>query len=137
MKDLIAQPLLQRLKKMIGKPYMYKGQNIIISNYTVLSDEGKTLIDLQGARPLKIRDLSQFLNECLPVDSEDETVVSTEVVQQTNNLLTTLQQTLLDNIEKVKKDPAYIKQANTVNSSVNSLIGLAKIQISVSKIKNR
>lgn len=130
---------------MIGKTYMYKGRNILIANYHVLGEEGKTQIDIQDGdgnplEPIKTQDVSRFMEACLPVESEnnptDNAAVSTEVVKQTNTLLNTLQQTLLDNIEQVKKNPAYIKQANVVNSSVNSLIGLAKIQIQVKKMRS-
>lgn len=142
-KKEVAKPTLMKLKDMIGKTFLYKGKQITICDYHVLGEEGKTQIDVEDengkpAEPIKTPDLAKFIDFCLPVDTsegEETQAVSTEVVQQTNSLLGTLQQTLLDNITQVKKNPNYIKQANVINSSVNSLIGLAKIQIQVNKMK--
>ena len=132
MNTQIAKPTLGKLKGMIGKTYMYKGENITIINYATLTDEGKTLIDI-GSRSFKVSNLTDFIDACLPVDSHDTQLATVD--PGTTSLLSSLQQTLLDNIDQVKKNPAYIKQANVVNSSVNSLIGLAKIQIQVNKMK--
>jgi hypothetical protein len=138
-----TKPVLMKLKGMIGQTFLYKGKQITICNYHVLGEEGKTQIDIEDengnpAPPIKTPDLAKFIDFCLPVDDtngdEQSTAVSTEVVQETNTLLGTLQSTLLDTITQVKKNPNYIKQANVINSSVNSLIGLAKIQIQVNKM---
>jgi hypothetical protein len=137
----VAKPALARLKDMIGKTFMYKGKQITIKDYHVLGEEGKTQIDIVEGDPIKTPDLSKFIDFCLPVDvpgQDDEdtagTAISTEVVAQTQNILSTLHETLLDNIKKVQQNEKYIKQANVINSSVNSLIGLAKLQIQVGKL---
>jgi hypothetical protein len=140
MSTQIGKPAIMKLKGMVGQTFMYKSKNILITDYHVLGEEGKTQIDIEDGNgvalePIKTSDLTKFIDACLPVDNESEDSVSTEVVEGTNSLLTNLQATLLDNINQVKKNPNYIKQANVVNSSVNSLIGLAKIQIQVSKMK--
>ena len=143
-KKEVVKPTLMKLKEMIGKTFLYRGNQITICNYHILGAEGKTQIDIEDengkpAEPIKTPDLAKFIEYCLPVDDtptrQESQAVSTEVVQQTNSLLGTLQQTLLDNISQVKTNPNYIKQANVINSSVNSLIGLAKIQIQVNKMK--
>lgn len=135
------EPHFKTLKRMIGKPWLYRGNQITIENYHIMGDQGKTQIDVVGKDPIEVKDIKKFIEACLPVEDDkpvrngQTAALSTEVVEQTNGLLSSLQQTLLDNIAAVKKDPAYIKQANTINSSVNSLIGLAKIQIQVGKMK--
>lgn len=128
---------LVRLKKMIGKTFMYKGQNITITNYHVLPDEGKVQIDIKEGPYIKTPNIDKFLEFCLPVEQGDDatTAVSTEVIQQTDSLLATLQNTLLDNIAKVQKNEKYIKQATVINSSVNALIGMAKLQLQVKRFK--
>lgn len=117
----IGKPALTKLKEMIGKTFLYKGKQITICNYHVLGEEGKTQIDIEDehgnpAEPIKTPDLVKFMDFCLPVDDtvgDDGTqAISTEVVHQTNNLLSTLQSTLLDNIKQVKQNPNFIKQAN-------------------------
>lgn len=142
MKKEVAKPAIIKLRGMIGKPFMYKSQNITILDYHVLGEEGATQIDVENGNgepipPIKTQNLNKFIELCLPVEVDDkveETGISTEVQQQTSNLLLELQKTLKENIELVKKDVKYIKQASVVNSSVNSLIGLAKIQIQVMKM---
>jgi hypothetical protein len=141
MSTQIAKPALVRLKNMIGKTFMYKGNQITIKDYHVLGEEGKTQIDIEEGEAIKTADLAKFIDFCLPVQTpeEDEAdqqtdAVSTEVVAQTQNILSTLHTTLLDNIKKVQQNEKYIKQANVINSSVNSLIGLAKLQIQVGKM---
>lgn len=123
---------LKKLKAMLGKLWLHNGNQIKIINYHVLSEQGKIQIDIEGKDPMMIKDINKFIEGCLPVE---ETAVSVEVIQQTNGLINTLQKTLLDNIEKVKNDKEYIKQANVVNSSVNALIGMAKLQLQVEKLK--
>jgi len=46
-----------------------------------------------------------------------------------NDTMTKLRDTLMANIEKVKQDREYIPQAKMISDSINSLIGLAKIEI--------
>jgi hypothetical protein len=135
----ISKPSLQRLKGMIGKLFLYKGKQIKIKDYHVLGEEGKTQIDIEEGEPIKTADITKFIEFCLPVDDtngeeKQESGVSTVVLQETNTLIGTLQQTLLENIAQVKKNPNYIKQANVINSSVNALIGMAKLQLQVGKM---
>ena len=131
----VAKPTLQRLKGMIGRSFLYKGSQITILDYHVLGEEGKTQIDIEDGEPIKVNDLLKFVDACLPVQEEPNGAISVQAVQQTDSLLSTLQATLLDNINQVKKNKDYIKQANVINSSVNALIGMAKLQIQVEKMK--
>lgn len=133
-------PILKRLKAMVGKTWLYKGHQITIEDYHVMGDEGFQ-IDVLGKDPIKVKDAAKFIESCLAVDNTApaieppaSTAVSTEVLQETNGLLKTLQETLLHNIAQVQKDANYIKQANTINSSVNALVGLAKLQIQATRM---
>ncbi len=124
-----------RLEKLLGKDFIYKQTNILIRDYYQIPETAEVKIITDG-KPITIKDsdIPMFCSDLLPVDSSE--TKATQVVEQTNGLLSTLQRTLLDNIQAVKENPGYVKQANTINSSVNSLIGLAKIQIQVNKIKS-
>lgn len=46
-----------------------------------------------------------------------------------------LAEILMDNIEKVRKDPKYIQQAEAVNSQVKSMIELGKSEIEMLKVQ--
>lgn len=132
-----------RLEKLLTKQFIYKQDNITIKDY-FLKDEDKTVHIITDKKPIVIKeaDIAKFCEQLLPVEEPTtravaQVAISTEVVQQTTGLLSTLQQTLLDNIERVKTDKEYIKQANVVNSSVNALIGMTKLQISVAKLNSQ
>lgn len=122
---------------MLDKTYIYKQNHIKIKDYFV-NDEKKSVQVITDAKPITvpINELAEFEKACLPIE-EPSTAVSIEVVQETSVFLTTLQKTLLENIDKVKADPNYIKQANVVNSSVNALIGMAKVQLQLGRLKSK
>lgn len=131
-----------RLERLLGKEFIYKHQNIKIKDYYPIQEKGEINIITDG-NPIRIKEneIVKFCEQLLPVDAPETKAtqglsvhLSAQVAEQTNGLLATLQQTLLDNIEAVKRDGGYIKQANTINSSVNALIGMAKLQIQVGKM---
>lgn len=127
-----------RLEKLLNKEFIYKQENIRVKDY-VRNPDNKTIDIITDKKPISIKEneIIKFCEALLPVDEPATQAISTEVVQQTTGLMNTLQQTLLENIAMVKKDPNYIKQANVVNSSVNALIGMAKLQIQVGKMKSK
>lgn len=124
-----------RLERLLNQQFIYKQENIQLKDF-FLQEENHTVRIITDKKPIIIKqsDISKFCDELLPVEDSATMAVSTQVMQQTTGLLSTLQQTLLDNIEMVKKDKEYIKQANVVNSSVNALIGMAKLQLQVGKL---
>lgn len=131
----------KRLERLLNKEFIYKQENIEIKDYFV-EEENDLVRVITNKKPIVIKmdEVVSFCDSLLPVEAPETvavravSVIDKEVVDNTNNLLGTLQQTLLDNIALVKKDGNYIKQANTINSSVNSLIGLAKIQLNLAKM---
>jgi len=123
-----------RLEKLLNKTFIYKQEHITIRDYFEDPDNASFKITTDKKTiTIKEADVSSFIEACLPV--EDENTRAVESIRQTDGLITTLQQTLLENIENVKKDKDYIKQANVINSSVNALIGMAKLQVQVSRLK--
>ena len=127
-----------RLNNLLGKTYMYKQDSILVSDWFEDVDAGLyKVVTTNGVIPVPVNEVKEFIDHLLPTEEESTTAVSTEVVRETEGFLKTLQQTLMENIEMVKKDPAYIKQANSVNSSVNALIGMAKLQLQVGRLKKK
>ena len=47
--------------------------------------------------------------------------------------LVSLRDTLIDNINKVKEDPAYIPQAKSISYNIQTIINLAKIELETRK----
>lgn len=124
-----------RIERLLGKEFIYKQNNIRIKDYYQVPEKGEFKIITDGSPiTVKEKDIAKFCEDLLAVQAP-ETGVSLQVAEQATGLLAILQKTLLDNIEMVKQDKEYIKQANVVNSSVNALIGMAKLQIQVGKMK--
>lgn len=125
-----------RLQKLLNKEFIYKQENIRIVDFYPEKDKETFKIILANKKPITVKDgeVDKFCKDLLPVDAP-ETGVSIQVAESTNGMIVNLQQTLLENIERVKQDPGYIKQASTINSSVNALVGMAKLQIQMSKMK--
>ncbi len=69
--------------------------------------------------------------------ADTETGVSSNLVNNTviGNNSAKLAEILMDNIEKVRKDPKYIQQAEAVNSQVKSMIELGKSEIEMLKVQ--
>lgn len=123
-----------KLNRLINKEFIYKQENILITDHFEDPDKGViNIVTKSKTIKVKTEELPVFLEALLPVDDSNTQAVAV-VSNETGGLLRTLQETLLDNIERVKKDPGYIKQANTVNSSVNALVGMAKLRVQVERM---
>lgn len=124
-----------RLNKLLDKTFIYKQEHITVKDFFEDVDTNTVKIVTTGKTiTVKQKDLPAFLDSLLPVASETTQAI-VQVDKETSGLLKTLQETLLDNIAQVKANPGYIKQATTINSSVNALVGLAKIQIQAARLK--
>ncbi len=51
------------------------------------------------------------------------------MVVQSNSMYATLQNTLLDTIQKIEKDDKYIPKAEAINETVKSIIDLEKVKV--------
>jgi hypothetical protein len=122
-----------KLKKLLNKEFIYKQDNIRIENYVPDRDSGDIDI-ITDKKPIRIKEdgIQKFIDMLLPVEEPQTKAVSTisaEVIQEATGLTKDLKDILLDNIKKVQTDPNYIKQATTINKSVNSLVSLAKLHL--------
>jgi len=52
-----------------------------------------------------------------------------------SDIISVLKTLILDDIDRIKKDPNYVHQAKAVNNHVNSVINLAKLQYEILKNK--
>lgn len=132
---------LKVLQQMKGKTYQYAGKIHYIVDYTI--DEQREKVTLKTnlqtfERPYESMD--EFLNywteaTALPatVNGAGESNRNNALVESETNLVDDLTQILKENIEKVQKDPGYIKQAQAVNNNVNSIINLTKLKLDVLK----
>ncbi len=91
-------------------------------------------------------DLIPFLEKCtiihdakvippasnLPVKQSQETVL-TSLPEGT---IKSLGEILIDNINKVKDNPEYVKQASSINQSISTLIKLTNTELNITKRRN-
>ncbi len=127
-----------QLEKLVGKDFIYKQTNIRIRDYYPVPEEKVMKIITDGSTiTIPETGVKSFCEDLLLVDSPQAMVLSSGVTKEVNSMMATLQQTLLDNIEMVKKDKNYIPQAASINKSVNSLLGITKVQLEVAKMKSK
>ncbi|WP_346713336.1 hypothetical protein [Mediterranea massiliensis] len=134
---------LDRLKGMVGKPFLYKNEEVVILNYCEgTGDDGDEVeIYLNNGTTL----VFSYIN--LPSKLEKFKPVSTQVIVLANRRLdsvstvnpTIIQQlrdTVMQQIEAVKKDPSAVAQAKQVFQGVNTLVNLAKTELEYRKYIN-
>lgn len=126
---------IEELKSMIGKQYLYNGNEIQILTYQ-LDGEDVTIITNQPQEKwvtVKVFDLKIKLLEFKTVDLPAVNESKNDQLSVTSNTLISLRDTLLSNIEKVKEDPAFIPQAKNISYNVQTIINLAKIELEIKK----
>lgn len=146
----------KKLNRMMNKSFLYKGIEITVRSYE-LDETRAILIFTDKKDPIKITDLNKFIDACMPVSTPGkneqsqvkstqdqnsrETESSSSELLKANagsvDLLKKLKHTLVQNIQTVKNDKKYVKQANAINSSASALIDVAKVQLVIGKIKSR
>lgn len=134
---------LERLKDMVGKPFLYKNEEVVVLNYCEgTGDDGDEVeIYLNNGTTL----VFNYIN--LPAKLEKFKPISTQVIVLANRRLdsvstvnpTIIQQlrdTVMQQIEAVKKDPSAVAQAKQVFQGVNTLVNLAKTELEYRKYIN-
>lgn len=134
---------LERLKDMVGKAFLYKNEEVVVLNYCEgTGDDGDEVeIYLNNGTTL----VFNYIN--LPSKLEKFKPVSTQVIVLANKRLdsvstvnpTIIQQlrdTVMQQIEAVKKDPSAVAQAKQVFQGVNTLVNLAKTELEYRKYIN-
>ena len=134
---------LDRLNEMVGKPFLYKNEEVVVLNYCEgTGDDGDEVeIYLNNGTTL----VFSYIN--LPAKLEKFKPVSAQVIVLANKRLdsvstvnpTIIQQlrdTVMQQIEAVKKDPSAVAQAKQVFQGVNTLVNLAKTELEYRKYIN-
>lgn len=134
---------LDRLNEMVGKPFLYKNEEVVVLNYCEgTGDDGDEVeIYLNNGTTL----VFSYIN--LPDKLEKFKPVSAQVIVLANKRLdsvstvnpTIIQQlrdTVMQQIEAVKKDPSAVAQAKQVFQGVNTLVNLAKTELEYRKYIN-
>ena len=116
---MLKQRDLSKLTKMIGRHWMYKTTVYTFQSFEI---SGREVVIAAAPKWLYVKDevLAEFMNDCLPVDGpparRDADPPARIDLQVLNGNATDLVRLMRENIEAVKKDPAYAKQARAVAS---------------------
>lgn len=134
---------LERLEAMVNKPFLYKNEEVVVIGYCDgTGDDGDEVeIYLNNGKTL----VFNYIN--LPAKLEKFKPVSSQVIVLTNkrldsvstvnpSVIQNLRDTVLQQIEAVKSDPAAVCQAKQVFQGVNTLINLAKTELEYRKYLN-
>lgn len=131
---------IEKLKSMVNQPFLYQNEEVVILNYCdgtgedgdeveIYLNNGKTLVFGISELFLKLHRFRPITNTVIVLSNNRLDAVST--VNPT--IIKDLRDTVLNQIEAVKTDPAAIGQAKQVFQGVNTLINLAKTEIELRK----
>lgn len=134
---------LERLETMVNKPFLYKNEEVVVLGYCDgTGDDGDEVeIYLNNGKTL----VYNYIN--LPAKQEQFKPVSTQVIVLANKKLDSvstvnpgiiqqMRDTILQQIQEVKENPAAVGQAKQVFQGVNTLINLAKTELEYRKYLN-
>lgn len=134
---------LDRLKEMVGKPFLYKNEEVVVLNYCegtgddgdeveIYLNNGKTLVFNYINLPSKLEKFKPVSAQVIVLANKRLDSVSTvnpSIIQE-------LRDTVMQQIEAVKKDPSAVNQAKQVFQGVNTLVNLAKTELEYRKYMN-
>ena len=127
---------LERLKEMMNKPFLYKNEEVVIIGYCdgvgedgtdveIYLNNGKTLEFSVFDLDIKLGRFRSISNTVIVLANNRLDAVST--VNPT--VIKDLRDIVLDQIQRVKNDPAAVNQAKQVFQGVNTLVNLAKAEL--------
>lgn len=127
---------LERLKEMVNKPFLYKNEEVVIIGYCdgvgedgtdveIYLNNGKTLEFSVFDLDIKLGRFRSISNTVIVLANNRLDAVST--VNPT--VIKDLRDIVLDQIQRVKNDPAAVNQAKQVFQGVNTLVNLAKAEL--------
>lgn len=127
---------LERLKDMVHKPFLYKNEEVVIIGYCdgvgedgtdveIYLNNGKTLEFSVFDLDIKLGRFRSISNTVIVLANNRLDAVST--VNPT--VIKDLRDIVLDQIQRVKNDPAAVNQAKQVFQGVNTLVNLAKAEL--------
>ena len=115
---------------MAGKNYLINGRRHKIIKARRAGDKIEIVTDKDWLC-LNENEVRSFL----PAAPDQE--VSLKILPKNDDTLSTLRGTVLQTIEKLKADKAYIDQANAINGSIKTIIDLAKLELDAYKLMNK
>lgn len=132
------------IHNMIGRPWLYKGQEHFIQNYHKKDGVHFVVTDQKWFEFDSDEGLAFFLDNCLPVEEKKPGTAIAALAPAdeyglakpnsgSGNIMAYLKGILVEDIERVREDREYVEQAKTVSNNVKRLIDIARLELSIHK----
>jgi len=127
---------LKKLESMTGKKYLYNAKEITLLTY---KQDGEDIIIVTDKEwvTIPVYDLLVELDKFKLIEEPQlparKNGSDLGLMAAPADTLVSLRDTLIDNINKVKEDPAYIPQAKSISYNIQTIINLAKIELETRK----
>lgn len=127
----MTKTIAERLKDMQNKTWMYKTKLHKIINYKI-NDTNIEIVTDKDWFVIPVNKINVTLAEFLAAEEEKRNNINITLFQGNNKLA--LKDLVIENIEKIKKDPGYIPVAKALNEQLKTMIQMAKLEIEYKKI---
>lgn len=136
------------IQNLLNKKVMYGNRIVQITGYRIDEERERIYLEIDGKRDA----MDRLIYDSLYLAKQFKVVEENPGLQQNmpqNNTAAAapklqsdldaekLKNILLDNIEKVQKNPEYIKQATAINNQINSFVNITKLQLDYHKAINK
>ena len=128
-----------QLDSFIGATVHYEKQNIKIEKYKEVAGNICVVTNVRTFQFYPEEIQSKFLDKISDAKEEGSFIPPTEIEKKTFVALpeenTTVKNTILEMLEKIKKDPSSIDQAKAIFLGVNTLVNVQKTEIEMIKLQ--
>jgi hypothetical protein len=127
--------MLQKLIDLIDKEFEYKGKNITIIKVKYVGTSFVVFTNRQTMNFFE-NEVEPFINELQEVKIKTPKIYTPMEItpkEEVKGIAVTsnIKQTLLDTLEKVKRDKSYIPQANAICNIVSQMINVMKVELQI------
>lgn len=127
--------LESKLQKMKGKTFLHKTINKKIIDYKLTEEEVIISTDI-NLICIKIEKAEEALKEFLPAESENSKGI---IILSSDKRWSNLKDAAYSMIDKLQAEGGqkHIPQANAINQTIGSIVGLMKVEIEAIKLTNK
>lgn len=127
-----SDEIQKKLDSLVGESWLYNGRVVEVKG--INRNDGQIRIVNQGNTIIFPEEKAEEkMEEFLPVEHEKEGAgeekLALQVFQKDGQQMESLEDLLMENIQKIKKDPEYLPQAKAITNNVNSLLNINKQKI--------
>lgn len=128
----------ETLDSLKGRKIIYKGSEHTFKNWSVVDGQVHILTD-NGTIRINKSEISEEIKK-LYVSGEDiqkNGIQKRDSSDLSPSKLETVDDILMETIEKVRSDSGYVNQAKAINASVSNLVSVQRLKIQMMKERDR